>query len=195
MGGARGRRRRLAEYSNRGKYQPLAKTLPQDLPLQDPASRPLQNAMALPSMLRLALVAIAAARQVSVSRHMALTIGDATHNVFDFGAAGDGETDDTAALQAAINACAKTGGLAVVPAGHTFVITSVTLNVSHTGLQIDGALKVGRPRPTRARARSPEGRALRRSPTATTTRPRPRARTSSSSPRASRTSRSRAPTA
>ncbi|KAH8049222.1 sphingolipid transporter [Aureococcus anophagefferens] len=98
--------------------------------------------MALPSMLRLALVAIAAARQVSVSRHMALTIGDATHNVFDFGAAGDGETDDTAALQAAINACAKTGGLAVVPAGHTFVITSVTLNVSHTGLQIDGALKV-----------------------------------------------------
>lgn len=149
--------------------------------------------MALPSMLRLALVAIAAARQVSVSRHMALTIGDATHNVFDFGAAGDGETDDTAALQAAINACAKTGGLAVVPAGHTFVITSVTLNVSHTGLQIDGALKVARPRPTRAR--SPEGRALRRSPTATTTRPRPRARTSSSSPRASRTSRSRAPTA
>lgn len=152
--------------------------------------------MALPSMLRLALVAIAAARQVSVSRHMALTIGDATHNVFDFGAAGDGETDDTAALQAAINACAKTGGLAVVPAGHTFVITSVTLNVSHTGLQIDGALKVARPRPSaRARARSPEGRALRRSPTATTTRPRPRARTSSSSPRASRTSRSRAPTA
>src|SRR5437899_5759912 len=60
------------------------------------------------------------------------------NNVRDFGAKGDGVTDDTAALQAAITQAS--GGIVFVPAG-TYVVTSqLTYNTSgaQQGLQLLG---------------------------------------------------------
>ena len=42
------------------------------------------------------------------------------YNILDFGAVGDGHTNDTAAIQAAIDACAVGGGRVVLPGGHTY---------------------------------------------------------------------------
>jgi hypothetical protein len=62
-------------------------------------------------------------------------LGARTYNVRDFGAKGDGETLDTAAVQAAIDACHKDqGGTVLVPAG-TFVIGT-------TGLKSNVALHI-----------------------------------------------------
>jgi len=66
--------------------------------------------------------------------------GTRTYNIRDFGAKGDGTTVDTAALQAAIDACHKDqGGTVLVPAG-TFVIgttelkSNVTLHIAAQGI-------------------------------------------------------------
>src|SRR5581483_7137044 len=65
-----------------------------------------------------------AAAPPSASRQDA---GSRIYNIRDFGAKGDGKTLDTAALQAAIDACtADGGGTVLVPAG-TFVIGTVEL--------------------------------------------------------------------
>jgi len=68
------------------------------------------------------------------------TNGTRTYNIRDYGAKGDGTTLDTAALQAAINACNKDqGGTVLVPAG-TFVIgttelkSNVTLHIAAQGV-------------------------------------------------------------
>ena len=58
--------------------------------------------------------------------------GARVYNIRDFGAKGDGTTLDTAALQAAIDACNKDqGGTVLVPAG-TFVIGSVEMKSNVT---------------------------------------------------------------
>jgi hypothetical protein len=50
------------------------------------------------------------------------------YNVFDFGALGDGQTRDTAAIQAAIDACNAAGGGTVhLPAGHTYLSGTLIL--------------------------------------------------------------------
>ena len=65
--------------------------------------------------------------------------GARTYNVRDFGARGDGKTLDTAAVQAAIDACARDrGGTVVVPAGDFLVGTvelksNVTLHLAAAG--------------------------------------------------------------
>lgn len=43
------------------------------------------------------------------------------YNVKNFGAKGDGKTDDAIAIQKAIDACSKTGGKVVIPAPFTFM--------------------------------------------------------------------------
>lgn len=56
-----------------------------------------------------------------------------------FGAAGDGTTDDTAAIQAAIDAC-PTGGMVLIPAGFTFKTTArVTVNKAMT-IRVNGTM-------------------------------------------------------
>jgi hypothetical protein len=72
-------------------------------------------------------------------------LGARTYNIRDFGAKGDGATLDTAALQAAIDACTKDGGGTVlVPAGK-FVIgatelkSNVTLHIASAGTLLGSA--------------------------------------------------------
>jgi parallel beta-helix repeat protein len=60
------------------------------------------------------------------------------YNARDFGATGDGQTDDTLAIQSAINtASAAGGGIVYVPAG-TYIVTASIELFSHTGLRGDG---------------------------------------------------------
>ncbi len=62
-------------------------------------------------------------------------LGARVYNVRDFGAKGDGVTLDTAAVQAAVDACARDrGGIVLVPAG-VFVIGMIELK-SHVTLRI-----------------------------------------------------------
>ncbi|HTX22031.1 MAG TPA: glycosyl hydrolase family 28 protein [Candidatus Aquilonibacter sp.] len=59
-------------------------------------------------------------------------LGAKTYNIRDFGAVGDGKTVNTAAMQAAIDACSKdSGGTVLVPAG-IFVIGTVELKSNIT---------------------------------------------------------------
>ncbi|MFC7194851.1 glycoside hydrolase family 28 protein [Halosimplex aquaticum] len=61
----------------------------------------------------------------------------ARHDAIEYGAVGDGETDDTAAIQAAIDAAAEDGGgTVVVPAGE--YVTRPLLLRSHVEIRIEG---------------------------------------------------------
>lgn len=62
-------------------------------------------------------------------------------NVMDFGAKGDGSTDDTTAIQNAINSLSGTGGIICFPA-KTFVVNS-GLTCSTNGVRFTGASKLG----------------------------------------------------
>ncbi|HEV2326631.1 MAG TPA: glycosyl hydrolase family 28-related protein, partial [Terracidiphilus sp.] len=72
-------------------------------------------------------------------------LGARVYNIRNYGAKGDGKTIDTAALQAAIDACNKDGGgIVLVPAG-TFVIgttelkSNVTLYIAPDGTLLGSA--------------------------------------------------------
>ena len=79
--------------------------------------------------------------QESNQTHSGADVGARVYNVRDFGAKGDGQTLDTAAVQAAIDACNKDGGGTVlVPAG-TFQIGTVELK-SNVTLHIAAAGKL-----------------------------------------------------
>lgn len=67
-------------------------------------------------------------------------IGGVFMTVLDFGAKGDGVTDDTTAINAAITAAnAQGGGTVFFPAGHTFVFTQIDLK-SNVRLYSDGGV-------------------------------------------------------
>lgn len=58
------------------------------------------------------------------------------YNIMDYGATGDGKTDDAQAIQKAINACSEAGGGTVlVPSGHTFLCGPFKL-ASHIELHL-----------------------------------------------------------
>ena len=59
-------------------------------------------------------------------------------NVFDFGAVGDGSTDDTTAIQAAIDSLSSTGGVVYMPAGTYKVTTGITLADNNVKVKGEG---------------------------------------------------------
>ena len=79
------------------------------------ATRPLLLALATLGLAAAALPASAATTWWTAQPHM--TIGTATINVHTKGALGNGVHNDTAAIQAAIDALPTSGGTVFVPAG------------------------------------------------------------------------------
>jgi polygalacturonase len=68
-----------------------------------------------------------------------VTIGSTVLNVRNFGAMGNGVSDDTAAIQAAINALPSSGGTIVVPNGTYMINALQSINLrSHTRLSLWG---------------------------------------------------------
>ena len=83
-------------------------------------------------------VALPAAADNWWSATPVVSIGAATVNVRNAGALGDGQHDDTAAFQAAINSLPVTGGTVTVPAGRYMINTLKSINMrSNTRLQMD----------------------------------------------------------
>jgi polygalacturonase len=65
-----------------------------------------------------------------------------TYNVIDFGAAGDGQANDAAAIQRAIDACtAAGGGTVLLPAGKTFRSGTIALK-SNVELHVEGGARL-----------------------------------------------------
>eukprot|EP00727_Mastigamoeba_balamuthi_P013762 m51a1_g9008 putative polygalacturonase at1g48100-like (729) ;mRNA; r:135515-141804 len=76
-------------------------------------------------------------------KYVAVTVGDAFFNVTQYGARGDGTTDDSAAIQKALDAAQGAGGgVVVIPAGRTFLIKGISINGDHTELNIEGTLLI-----------------------------------------------------
>ncbi|WP_404649147.1 right-handed parallel beta-helix repeat-containing protein [Dyella flagellata] len=94
--------------------------------------------MTAAASLALAAVALPASATNWWNPTPTISIGSASLNVRNFGAMGNGSADDTAAIQAAVNALPSTGGTIEVPAG-TYMINAlkgVSLR-SHTRLLLD----------------------------------------------------------
>jgi hypothetical protein len=93
------------------------------------------------------LTALPAAAVPLAAQNPEAGAGGRIYNVRDYGAKGDGQTPDTAALQTAIDACARErGGVVLIPAGD-FVTGTLELK-SHVTLRIAAAgrlLGSGRP--------------------------------------------------
>jgi hypothetical protein len=64
--------------------------------------------------------------------------GHPWHDVKAYGAKGDGTTDDTTAIQAAINACGTIGGTVFIPAGYYKLTATLNINTKR-GIRISGA--------------------------------------------------------
>ena len=64
-----------------------------------------------------------------------------TYNVLDFGAAGDGTTLDTAAIQRAIDAAANDGGQVLIPRRHKFLVATLVLK-GGIDFRLDGTLLI-----------------------------------------------------
>lgn len=80
--------------------------------------------------------------------HNRMVEGDSV-NVVDYGATGDGTTDDTAAIQSAITAAANSGQSVFFPNGTYYVTSTITIPeiagdfFSENGLMIEGASRNG----------------------------------------------------
>ena len=69
-------------------------------------------------------------------------VAQQSYNIKNFGALGDGKTNDAIAIQKAINACnAAGGGQVVVPAGHVFLSGPFDLK-SFVELRVEGGAKI-----------------------------------------------------
>ena len=99
-----------------------------------------RKTLAAAAALALAAVALPASATNWWTPTPTVTIGTTSVNVMNFGATGNGVTDDTAAIQAAINALPSTGGTVVVPNGNYMInaLTGISLR-SHVRLSLYGA--------------------------------------------------------
>lgn len=96
--------------------------------------------MAIAASVALSAVALPAAATNWWNPTPTITIGSTVLNVMNFGATGNGVTDDTAAFQAAINALPSDGGTISVPAGNYMINALKAINLrSHVRLSMDSA--------------------------------------------------------
>ena len=94
--------------------------------------------LAAAAAVALAGVALPAAATAWWNATPTIAIGTTALNVANFGAIGNGVTDDTAAIQAAINALPSTGGTVEIPAGTYMINALQAINLrSHTRLLLD----------------------------------------------------------
>jgi len=69
--------------------------------------------------------------------YLGIDIPDATYNIRDYGAVGDGKTNDTTSIQKTIDACAAAGGGTVlVPAPYKFLMAAIHFSGSKINLEI-----------------------------------------------------------
>ncbi|GLQ94022.1 hypothetical protein GCM10007901_29730 [Dyella acidisoli] len=96
--------------------------------------------MAIAASVALSAVALPASATNWWNPTPTVTIGSTVLNVMNFGATGNGVTDDTAAFQAAINALPSSGGTISVPAGNYMINALKAINLrSHVRLSMDSA--------------------------------------------------------
>lgn len=89
-----------------------------------------------------ACAAAAAGQTMAEGDWVRVPLGATVCNVFGYGAVGDGHTDDTKAVQAAITACAASGGVAYLPSNGTFMSWGLTVpKTSNFGLRVEGTLR------------------------------------------------------
>jgi polygalacturonase len=95
------------------------------------------------SFLSTALLLSSVGAAIYSGSHVRVAVTGPTCNVLDYGAVGDGAHDDTANLQAAINACTgAAGGAIVFPAGKIFLTFGLNVPASSgVALIIDGTLR------------------------------------------------------
>eukprot|EP00727_Mastigamoeba_balamuthi_P012166 m51a1_g7572 putative polygalacturonase (436) ;mRNA; r:173463-174858 len=96
-------------------------------------------------VLALALAAQLAQSKEIKGKYITVTVGDSVFDVTapEFGARGDGTTDDSAAIQKALDAAKGAGGgTVVVPAGKTFLVKGISINGDRTELSVMGTLLV-----------------------------------------------------
>eukprot|EP00727_Mastigamoeba_balamuthi_P005224 m51a1_g1470 putative polygalacturonase at1g48100-like (484) ;mRNA; f:247845-249364 len=95
-------------------------------------------------LLFLALLCASAAQgKVITGKYVSVTVGDTVYDVTQYGALGDGTTDDSAAIQKALDAAkAAGGGVVLIPAGKAFLFKGIAINGSNTELNIMGTLRI-----------------------------------------------------
>lgn len=81
---------------------------------------------------------LASAAQAQSTTNAKATSMIGVHSITDFGAVGDGTTDDTAAIQTTLNAAGLTGGLVVVPTGNFLVKGHL---VVHANVTLEGVFR------------------------------------------------------
>eukprot|EP00727_Mastigamoeba_balamuthi_P013738 m51a1_g8988 putative polygalacturonase at1g48100-like (565) ;mRNA; f:74973-78071 len=94
-------------------------------------------------VLLLALCASLAQSKAISGKYVSVTVGDTVFDVTKYGARGDGSTDDSTAIQKALDAAKVAGGgVVVIPAGKTFLFKGITIGGDHTELNIKGTLLI-----------------------------------------------------
>eukprot|EP00727_Mastigamoeba_balamuthi_P013768 m51a1_g9013 putative polygalacturonase at1g48100-like (461) ;mRNA; f:163413-164863 len=76
-------------------------------------------------------------------KYVTVTVGDSVYDVTSYGAHGDGRTDDSKAIQNALDEAASAGGgVVVIPEGRKFLFKGISINGDHTELNIEGTLLI-----------------------------------------------------